>query len=301
VNQLASKLSGIPDIVWSGSCPICGSLRMGAPFRSKVRELVRCADCGLGFVSPMPEKYALEEYFESSSSRSEAELIAKFEANRSPVLRQVALHIQRIKERGRVLDVGCANGYFLSHCFSRADWDLWGVELSRNLAERASRTGVHVHCGTLDSACFPQNTFDVVTILDAFYYLADPRRELKAIARLLAPGGTLVIELPSANARIWRGTTWLGRTLSRKQSPLLETSDHLFYYTPKALEVLLGQAGFFVQAMVPLPANAQQQFAAAVIYGAYSRLTSVLWRFSRSAINMAPRFLTMATVADRPD
>ena len=72
---------------------------------------------------------------------------------------------------GRVLDVGCGLGFFLSGLDPA--WERHGVELSAFAAEHASQVA-QVHVGTLDSAGYPDQHFDLVIAHHVIEHVADP-------------------------------------------------------------------------------------------------------------------------------
>src|ERR1044072_362687 len=57
--------------------------------------------------------------------------------------------------------------------------------------------GVEFFTGSLEETPFPDSTFDVVLALDVLEHLEDDDAGLRAITRLLKPGGLLVITVPA--------------------------------------------------------------------------------------------------------
>jgi SAM-dependent methyltransferase len=210
------------------------------------------------------------------------------------VLSSIAREIHSRKKGGRILDVGCATGYFLSRFFERLGWEALGVELSHYAASIAAKRGIPTHVGDLQSANLPAGSFDVVTVLDSFYYFREPRRELDEIRRLLRPDALLFLELPLASARIWRTTGRLGRLFSGARQPLLRTSDHLFYYDPKSIALVLRKGAFELKSIAPLPSNQPQGSVRKNLYRGYSVASSLIWRASCSRLALAPRFMVVA-------
>jgi SAM-dependent methyltransferase len=276
------------------ACPLCRRLLVKTISEDKGKRLIECGQCGVSFLLPQPAPGELTTHFEASPKLAEADLAAKFERYREPVLARVADHIQSQKAGGSILDVGCATGFFLARFFPKSNWHLCGVELSSQTAEKAVRKGIRVHNGTIYGAQFPKNSFDVITVVDTFYYFLDPHCELAEFRRVLKPKGILVLELPLAGSRIWRTSHHLGKLLSGNMRQLLETSDHLFYYNPKSITLLLEKCGFRVRTILPLPGNRQPHFLRTLIYSAYSLVSRTLHSVSRSRIFLGPRFIVIA-------
>jgi len=275
-------------------CSLCGSSNQKTRSEHEGKSLKTCQNCGVSFLTPQPSPSAIATYFQDSSALDEDGLRSKFESNREKVLSRVATYIRNRKHGGRILDVGCATGFFLHRFFGDPDWQAWGVELSTWEAAKAAQRGIRVHLGNIHSAKLSANSFDVITVLDAFYYFPDPQAQLTEFCRVLKPDGVLVLEIPLAGSRIWRTSRRLGRILSGAKLPLLQTSDHLFYYTHRSISFLLTRCGFKVEAALPLPGNQQGKVRRTVIYAGYSFVSSVLHNVSRGRIILGPRLLVAA-------
>jgi SAM-dependent methyltransferase len=210
------------------------------------------------------------------------------------VHKRVAKYIYTQKQCGEILDVGCATGIFLSQFFNKPVWRRLGVEISHRFAKIASTNNIEVSIGNVHNARFHKNRFDVITVLDTFCYFPDPQRELEEYCRILKPDGLLVLELSLASGCIWRASGRLGRLLSSARQPLLESSDHLFYYNPKSISLLLEKCGFIVHDILPLPANQQTRVLRNLFYTIYSLFASAVCFLSGSTLFFAPRFLVAA-------
>jgi SAM-dependent methyltransferase len=89
-------------------------------------------------------------------------------------------------------------------------------------------------------ATLPSASLDVVMIVSVLEHVRDPQRLLAEGRRLLAPGGVLLVNVPS-----WRGKKYLELSAFRLGlSPAAEMDDHKMYYDVKDLWPLLVGAGF---------------------------------------------------------
>jgi SAM-dependent methyltransferase len=274
-------------------CPLCSNQYPTSVLSELHRSLQRCKACNVWWLDPIPGAEELAQYFKVSGPTDDSAAEAKFVVNRHGVLKLVAARLKDVVRGGRILDVGCAVGYFLSAFFLRdKDWEAHGIEVSPQSVGRAEARGIQMRTGTLVSAGYPDSYFDAVTILDTFCYFTDPHRELVEVQRILKPGGLLAIELPLANLRLWRTTTSIGRALTGTTRPRLQT-DHVFFYTPKALTRILSATNFEIRDIVPLPANVNTGLLS-VIYRTYSIAAVWLWKVTRGRIPAAPRFVLLA-------
>lgn len=283
----ASTVAGVED-----RCPLCLNCAI-LVLSEASRSLLRCKRCHLWWLEPIPAPEELAQYFQETSPRGETAASEKFEVNRHAVLELVAEMVKGVASGGPILDVGCAVGHFLSSFFvGDSRWESHGVELAPQSASRASDRGIRMRVGTLKAAGYPSSYFNAVTILDTFYYFTDPMKEIREVKRILKAGGILAIEAPHARPRLWRTTSWFGRSLTRTSRPRLQT-DHLFFYTPEAIAKVLRDCDLEIKAVVPLPANVNRG-AVSAIYRGYSAVTVLLWKMAHGRILPAPRFLVLA-------
>ncbi len=97
----------------------------------------------------------------------------------------------------RVLDVGCAGGG-LSEAFAERGASVVGIDLNPRLIERAhERLGSKAEFRVADIAAplpfFEAGSFDVVAASLVLHHLADWGPPLREFARILRPGGVLLI------------------------------------------------------------------------------------------------------------
>lgn len=115
--------------------------------------------------------------------------------------------VQRLHPQARtLLDVGCSTGLHLSHLHQQMEVE--GLDISHELLEQARRRLPHVRFHQGDMTNFDlDRSFDVVTCLFAsIAYVCTPenlRQAVKHLARHVAPGGLLLIELWLSPAHYW--------------------------------------------------------------------------------------------------
>jgi ubiquinone/menaquinone biosynthesis C-methylase UbiE len=100
---------------------------------------------------------------------------------------------------GRVLDVGCGTGYLLRRLAARAPRavELAGIDPAPSMIETARALGDDDRssfvAGVAEHLPFPDGRFDLVVSTTSFDHWADQRAGLAECARVLAPGGHLVL------------------------------------------------------------------------------------------------------------
>ncbi|MHC5066683.1 MAG: class I SAM-dependent methyltransferase, partial [Planctomycetota bacterium] len=148
---------------------------------------------------------------------------------------------EHVPPGGKILDVGCAAGYFL-RVMRDAGHEVYGVELSAPIAKHAiEHLGEdHIHVGTLESAAeaegFEPGSFDLVTFWDVIEHVPDPQALLRQAAAMLKPGGSLIIETQNVDSRF---AGLLGRRWHHYKH-----EEHIYHFSPRTIERLLEQGGF---------------------------------------------------------
>jgi SAM-dependent methyltransferase len=223
----------------SEPCPICGQRGARAWLRGPDRlhgrheeyTLVRCPACTLVWLSNPPKPSEMHLHYTDAYHK----LISGGGEN-SPArwgFRKVAL--DKYKQTGALLDLGCSSGSFLEFIQSES-WKLYGIEMSAEearIAEQRSKAKVFV--GDVLDAPFARESFDVITCFDVLEHLYEPKRVMARVAEWLRPGGifyALVPNVDSAEGRVF-GSYWHG----------LELPRHLFHYSPASLKFLADSAG----------------------------------------------------------
>jgi 2-polyprenyl-3-methyl-5-hydroxy-6-metoxy-1,4-benzoquinol methylase len=106
----------------------------------------------------------------------------------------------------RLLEVGFGNGALMSWARSRGA-DIYGVEILETSIERARTCGISLLSPRLeDNLPSFGEYFDVIAAYDVLEHLSLPEviNTLDAIAKLLKPGGTLVLRFPNGQSPFGR-------------------------------------------------------------------------------------------------
>ena len=226
-------------------CPVCDGRHAEHRFVKDGHDIVACSDCAALFVGQDPatiDFQALygESYYTGGSDAVFADYVGQEAARRAQARRKLALlrHLPpRLPSRGRLLDVGCAAGFFIAE--ARAFYEVQGVELSAwSSAYARERLGLPVITGSLQQAALPAAHFDIVTLWDVIEHVPDPVPLLAEAARVLKVGGRLVLstgDWGSAYARA-RGPDW----------HLLTPPWHLSFFSRATLARAAGRAGLRV-------------------------------------------------------
>lgn len=223
-------------------CNLCGADDIRQRYQLNGWNIVSCQHCGLIYVNPMPDAEALQAFYTEDF----------FQGNRRPTgyvdyLRDKEIHMHQFRvywplirrefpTPGRVLDIGCALGFFLD--MARAEgWETVGIELSEFGAQWArDKLGLDVHTGSLLDVHLPKSSFDVVTLWATIEHLADPINTLREAHRVLKPDGLILITTGEVEGILDKLSTGL--------CPWYEPPGHLYYFSTRTLRAMLQEAGF---------------------------------------------------------
>lgn len=231
-------------------CPICKDLdntcqsdlyddRYGYPGQF---SLMKCKTCGHLFLNcdlapnqltELYTNYYPRKTFDVAQYRPSAEeegLKAWFHGLGCSAFRWVPRNV-------RVLDVGCGFGESLGYHAARG-CDVYGVEADENIRRVVEKFGYNVHVGLFDDQVYASNFFDYVTMDQVIEHVTDPLITLRGVARILKPGGTLILSTPNANG--W-GAKIFGRRWINWHAPY-----HLQFFTRHSMQIAAEQAGFEV-------------------------------------------------------
>ncbi|MBI5433445.1 MAG: class I SAM-dependent methyltransferase [Planctomycetes bacterium] len=185
------------------ACALCGGRDRTLRFREGPYSVVTCTNCDLTYVTPRRGDGALlDEVYDESYWRSQAarergytDYRADAELYRETYRRRWAVLEPHVGAPGRVLDIGCAAGYFLEVARAKG-WDVFGFEPS-DAIRRTAATALGEPCvrgGKLLDAGFERASFDLVTLWDVIEHTPDPLATLRAAAELAKPTAKLVVE-----------------------------------------------------------------------------------------------------------
>ena len=154
-----------------------------------------------------------------------------------------------IGEGKRVLEVGYATGYVGEYLVQRQRCCVHGIEYVADVAERARGRGCYaqVLTGDIQDPCYcrPAGRGASLTLCCSamcLEHLISPENALRNVAPLLAPGGHVLICVPSIIHWSLRLKILRGRFEYTESGPLDRT--HVHFFTPKTARDLVQREGF---------------------------------------------------------
>ena len=104
----------------------------------------------------------------------------------------------------RVLDIACGEGYGSAAFLEAGAMSVIGVDISEETCRHArSKYGIDARVGDAQAIPLPDQSVDVIVSFETIEHVSEPIAFLGECARVLAPGGKVVISTP--NKDIYRG------------------------------------------------------------------------------------------------
>ena len=141
----------------------------------------------------------------------------------------------------KILDIGCADGHFLSE-MAQLGWEPFGIEMKSEAIARARERNIEIFPGI-----FPdipdlndlEKTFDLLTMRQVLEHFRDPFLALKAANAMLKPGGFLCLWVPVTGGLVPR--------VFKRYWYNLDLPRHMVLFNKKTLTAMLHQSGFSVE------------------------------------------------------
>lgn len=194
-------------------------------------RIVRCGSCGLVFSREILPQAELERLYSQSAVTFN---------QYAPVIRRdywrfLRPYIDRI-ERGRALEIGCSNGFFLEELLAQGFQEVYGCEPSyKAKAEAAKSVQNNIFSGVFKTGVYERDHFDLVCSFQTLDHLADPAEAVRITREILKPGGLayfITHNVDSFQAR-----------LLRENSPIFDV-EHIYLFNKKTLARLFEKSGF---------------------------------------------------------
>jgi 2-polyprenyl-3-methyl-5-hydroxy-6-metoxy-1,4-benzoquinol methylase len=167
------------------------------------------------------------------------------EAVLEPLLRRMrmgqVLPVVRQHRDCRLLDIGCGWEAKFLRSVEPLVASAVGIDFKAPALATAKLTTITATLA--DKLPFPDADFDVVTLLAVLEHLAQPRAMVEEIARVLRPGGQVVLTVPSLAAKpVLEFLAYRLHVVSEA-----EIRDHKQYYSASRLNELLANTGLSIE------------------------------------------------------
>lgn len=165
-------------------------------------------------------------------------VIGRILYNRKPDAHARYLLRAGVTKVSRILDVGCGTGITLYMLHNAGFSHVMGIDpFIKNTI--TYKNGLTIHKQVIHAT---HGTWDVIMFHHSFEHIPDPLEALDSVARLLAPGGTCLVRIPTSSSYAWEHyrTNWVQ----------LDAPRHYFLHSVASMEYLASQAGLIVDEVI---------------------------------------------------
>lgn len=199
-------------------CPKCNY------FEEEYKDVSKCYRCGLGITEKETKEPEKQNYvYEKGKAEKRKENLRFY----------IEKYLPKIENKNKSLDVGCGNG-ILPKIMKERSWNAYGIDPFIN--KKRDKT----FCENIESKSLKEfeteEKFRLVTFMHTLEHIPETKKSLKKVGKLLEKGGYVFICVPNFGS-YWsklRGENWRW----------LNTSEHIYHFTPDSIRRILSKAGF---------------------------------------------------------
>ena len=229
-------------------CYNCGSHRRSFYAEENGFTLVKCAECGLLYVTPRPSLEEISAAHRLGVHDGDATLEVTGQFNEYRILAYLRIlrdlyggELRAGQQQLTWLDIGCGHGEFMTAIQEFSGNIVAATGIEPNLHKQASAQARGLNVSYFDLAGH-ENQYDFLSLLNVYSHLPDPKESLSGWKRLLKPGGELLLET--------------GDTASLSSEEYLrpfKLPDHLSFASQEIVVGILEDIGFEVLAIGKYP------------------------------------------------
>jgi 2-polyprenyl-3-methyl-5-hydroxy-6-metoxy-1,4-benzoquinol methylase len=207
-----------------------------------IYKIKDCQKCGFKHLTPKPSEKILKKFYREDYHQKFTHHLHDFKKEMSEewwINLKSEEHLFFLKKfgknKGKILDVGCGNGFFLKY-MKKNDWQELGIEISPRARANAKKLGVKTQS---DFRGVGVEKFDVVMLRFVLEHMRNPTELLKKVRKYLKKGGILITIVPNDFNPLQLSTEKIGIKKWWIRQP-----DHINYFNFESLTFLLQKCGY---------------------------------------------------------
>lgn len=243
----ASRMLSKSDSFASVPCPACGSKSFNLFFEKHDLKYNQCDKCGTIFISPRPTVEILDFFYKGSPNYkfwNEYIFPATKDIRRKKLFRPRAEKIVEIINNyiptaDSLIEIGAGHGFFVEEIIKLKKFNhILAVEPTKGLADTLREKDIEVIEDLIENMDKKYNSnFDILVNFEVIEHLYSPKDFLLRSKELLKEKGIIFITCPN-------GKGFDNATLGKES--ITFDYEHLNYFNPKSIEILLNDCGFEV-------------------------------------------------------
>lgn len=240
IKYLQDKIPNFKTI----NCPACDS-KNHLHWAEKMKfNFHQCNDCETIFMNPRADEATLGDFYKQSKNYDfwnqyifpSTDNIRKEKIFKPRAQKTIAFcEKYGISEGGVLLEIGAAFG---TYCEAIKELNFFNeiiaVEPTPGLAKTCREKGFNTLEETIEMLTFPEESADVIANFEVLEHLANPLKFVELCSKYLKSGGLFICTCPNGLG--------LG-TLVLKEKAKVVDHEHVNYFNPKSLSLLLERCG----------------------------------------------------------
>ena len=223
-------------------CPACASEGTFA-FKKYGFPHCLCTHCKTLYVTPRPDDSLLDRYYntypaphywtqvllQTDSTRK----ALQYRPRAQKIISLIKQHLRQTPDLA--VDIGAGSGAFALALKHEAYFaSVLAMDISREAVEKCRKAGLDARIGSADM--LEESSVDYIALNDIIEHLPEPVLFLETCRRALKPGGLLSIACPNGEGFDFQ--------IMKEHTVNIAPPEHLQYFNPYAITVLLNGAGF---------------------------------------------------------
>ena len=245
-----------PLVTEAACCCICGTrdsepVGVGLDFEYRTSPdsflAVRCTRCDVVYLDSRPVASELSRIYPDhyhAFAFTEDRFGLVYSVRQRLEARRLLRVLRDLPPAARIVDIGCGDGFHLDllQHHGPKTWLLEGVDIDDRALASARRRSLTVHRGRVEDLDLPERSFDAALMIQTVEHLPNPGAVLRAVARILTPGGRLFLvtdNTGSLDFTIAKRRHWGGYHFPR----------HWYLFNAGSLRLLARETGFEVESL----------------------------------------------------
>lgn len=197
-------------------------------------RMVTCSTCGLVYSDPILEFDKIAALYKQS--------IVTYDSHVENLKKTYGRYLKELETygvtKGKMLEIGCGNGFFLEEAVAQGYTDVNGVEPGEKSAKSARSDIVEkIIIDMFTPKLFEKNSFDVICCFQTLDHIPNPNEFLSACHSVLKKGGLVLFFNHDVGA--------LTAKLFGERSPIIDI-EHTYLYNKKTMQQIFEKHRFNV-------------------------------------------------------
>lgn len=214
-------------------CLICSKENPRFLYKIGDYSLIQCTNCKLVYTNPFPTDKELKKFYANFDFQDgfEFENVLRKDAKRT------ISSLLDLGAKGTLLDIGCGAGFFMDEA-RKMGWIPTGIDTAK-IPIKYAKENLKLNVIRSDILDYRTNQkFDVISLQQVIEHIVNPFPLLSFVRQHLKPNGIFTLSTPNIES-------WLSVVL-KKDFNYIIPPEHIVYYSPKTIALLLEKAGFKV-------------------------------------------------------